>query len=205
MEFGDILKQIRLQRGLTQEDLAALLHTSKQVISRYENKRRIPKVSVLAEYAHALQVPPSYLAGEATPSPVSFGLEPLLPTRTLPLVGSIACGTPILAEQNIEDYVSVPDGVKADFVLRCKGDSMIDARIHDGDVVYIRIQPDVEHGEIAAVLVDDEGATLKRVMKYGRQIVLMPANPLYEPLIFSGDDVARIRILGKAVAFFSVI
>ena len=90
---------------------------------------------------------------------------PLPPTKKLPLLGTIACGEPILAEENIEEYIDVDEEVKADFVLRCKGQSMIEARIFDGDLVYIHQQADVENGEIAAVLIDNE-ATLKKVYKY---------------------------------------
>ncbi len=204
MEFGDVLKQIRTQRGLSQDELAGLLNTSKQVISRYENKQRIPKISVLARYAEALNVSQSYLSGEDIVEPPA-GLEPMPPLQRLPVIGSIACGVPILAEQNIEEYLSLPvDGLKADFILRCKGDSMIDARITDGDLAFIRIQPEVDHGEIAAVQIDDETATLKRFFKYPNQIVLMPANAAYEPMIFTGEEMARVRVVGKAVGFLSL-
>ena len=133
------------------------------------------------------------------------GLEPMPPRQRLPVIGSIACGIPILAEQNIEEYLSLPvDGLNADFILRCKGDSMIDARIADGDLAFIRIQPEVNHGEIAAIQIDDETATLKRFLKYPNQIVLMPANAAYEPMIFTGEEMARVHVVGKAVGFLSL-
>ena len=131
-------------------------------------------------------------------------LLPLPKFKKIPLLGSIACGEPILAEENIDEHIKCPDDVQADFCLRCKGDSMIGARIHDGDIVYIRIQPDVENGEIAAVLIDDE-ATLKRVYKKAESIILQPENPAYEPLIFVREEINQIRILGKAICFFSKV
>ena len=128
-----------------------------------------------------------------------------LPEFTLvPLLGPIACGEPILAEENIEDYVRANTDLHASFALRCKGDSMINARIFDGDIVYIRQQEDVENGEIAAVLIGDE-ATLKRVYKYQNRLELRPENPTYAPLNFEGEELRNVRIIGKAVAFLSTI
>ena len=123
---------------------------------------------------------------------------------TLPILGEIACGAPIFAEENIEGYASPCYGVKADFCLFARGDSMIGARIYDGDLVFIRKQSRVENGEIAAVLVEDE-ATLKRVYLYPEEnkVVLAPENPKHKPFVFVGEEINRIQILGKAVAFQS--
>lgn len=129
---------------------------------------------------------------------------PLPKTRLVPMLGAIACGEPILAEQNIEAYVSVNKDIPADFALKCKGDSMINARIFDGDIVYIRRQADVDDGEIAAVLIDTE-ATLKRVRRYPGKLVLSPCNPMYDDLIYTAEQLDSVRILGKAVAFTSTI
>lgn len=127
---------------------------------------------------------------------------PLPKTKKVPLVGTIACGEPITAVENIEDYISMPENVHADFCLRCKGDSMINARIFDGDIVYIRQQPDVENGEIAAVLIENE-ATLKRVFKHKDSLELRAENPTFSPMYYEGAELEGIRILGKAVAFLS--
>lgn len=129
---------------------------------------------------------------------------PLPQTRKIPLLGTIACGEPILATENIECNIDIPDYIHADFALRCKGDSMVNARIMDGDIVYIRQQPDVENGEIAAVLIGDE-ATLKRVYKAENQVTLMPANDNYPPLVYTGAQLDEVRIIGKAIAFTSAI
>lgn len=129
---------------------------------------------------------------------------PLPKTKSIPLVGSIACGTPILAVENIEDYVKVDEKIPADFALRCKGDSMINSRIYDGDIVYIRQQPDVDDGEIAAVLIGEE-ATLKKVYKYPNKVVLRASNPIYDDMVYTDEELEDIVILGKAVAFFSLV
>ena len=121
-----------------------------------------------------------------------------------PRLGVIACGEPILAAENIDDYDLVPENINCDFTLLCKGDSMINARINDGDIVYIREQPQVENGEIAAVLIDNE-ATLKRVYIYKDKVVLQPENTKYSPMVYSKEEMNEIRILGKAVGFTSLI
>ena len=127
-----------------------------------------------------------------------------LDRKRVPIVGSIACGKPIYAEEQYGEYVLCD--VDADFALYCKGDSMVGARIHDGDLVFIRKQANVENGEIAAVVIDDD-ATLKRVYFYPAQqkLVLSPENPSYEPLVFIGEELDTIHVLGKAVAFQSLL
>ena len=129
---------------------------------------------------------------------------PLPRTVKKPRLGAIACGKPILAVENISEYDDVPITIHCDFTLLCKGDSMIDARIWDGDVVYIRQQPEVENGEIAAVRIGEE-ATLKKVYYNGRRIILRACNPLYADMEYEGEDLNDVEILGKAVAFTSTI
>lgn len=129
---------------------------------------------------------------------------PVPRTVKKPRLGAIACGKPILAVENISEYDEVPADIHCDFTLLCKGDSMIDARILDGDVVYIRQQPVVENGEIAAVRIGDE-ATLKKVYYNGRRIILRACNPLYADMEYEGEELNDVEILGKAVAFSSMI
>ncbi|MBR5484997.1 MAG: helix-turn-helix domain-containing protein [Oscillospiraceae bacterium] len=196
--FKAELRKLRVQKNLTQEELAQKMELSKSAISMYENGNRVPTLALLKKFAEFFEVDLDSLAG----TPAAKNIIPLPKTKKIPLLGSIACGTPILAQENIDDMISMPDGLNADFALYCKGDSMTGARIYDGDIVYIRQQPDVENGEIAAVLIDDE-ATLKRVYKYPSKIVLNAENPSFEPLVFTGSELEQLRILGKAVAFLS--
>ena len=134
--------------------------------------------------------------------------ENLLPIkkRNLPLVGTIACGEPIYASEEYGSFVTINSDVDASFCLRAKGDSMVGARIYDGDLVFIRAQDSVDNGEIAAIIINDE-ATLKRVYYYPDEskIVLSPENPRYAPLVYMNEELDSIKILGKAVAFQSVI
>ena len=129
-------------------------------------------------------------------------LIPLPETKKIPLLGSIACGQPILAEENITDLIDVPRGINASFALTAHGDSMTGARIMDGDIVYIHEQPDVENGQIAAVLIGDE-ATLKKVYKYPNMLILRPENPAYEEMVFQDSELDKVKIIGLAVSFHS--
>lgn len=131
---------------------------------------------------------------------------PMPKMKKIPLIGTIACGEPILAQENIEDYVNMPANLDCTFALRCKGDSMINARILDGDIAFIREQPEVENGEIAAVMIDNE-ATLKRVYYYPEKsmLILKPENTAYQDFIYINEELNNIKILGKAIAFLSYV
>ena len=125
-------------------------------------------------------------------------------TKKVPLLGTIAAGVPIYADENFDGYRECTEDVDADFCLKIQGDSMIGARINDGDIVFIRKQPDVDNGEIAAVLIEDE-ATLKRVYKEKDSLILQAENPRYAPIVYTAESYVECRILGKAVAFQSDI
>ena len=202
----DRIKSRRTELGLTVEELAHKMgYKDKSSISKIENgKADIPQ-SKIAAFADALETTPAYLMGwEEQPQPkkptIPPGFEPMPKMKKVPLIGSIACGEPILAEQNIEGVVDVPEDIRCDFSLTCHGDSMVDAGIHDRDVVYIRIQPEVENGEIAAVRIGEE-ATLKRVYYTPGTLTLMPANPAYAPMVYTGLQLEDVHIEGKAVGW----
>lgn len=203
----DIYQRIRNRReelGMSQDDLAQKMgYKSRSSINKIEMGLNDISQSKVVAFAEALDTTPAYLMGwEVTskPTEVPPGFMPLPETCKVPLVGRIACGQPITAEENIEDYLDVPVGHHVDFALLCEGDSMVDAGIDDGDVVYIRKQPDVENGQIAAVRIDNE-ATLKRVYKYVDRIVLQPENRAYPPLTYVGAEMNQVTIEGKAVGW----
>ena len=206
MTVGDRIRQVRQEQDVTQQELADYIGVSKQAVYKYENNivTNIPTDKVDA-IAKRLKVSPAYLMGweeqpEPKKPPIPPGFEPMPKMKKIPLIGSIACGEPITAEQNIEKMVDVPENIRCDFSLTCHGDSMVDAGIHDKDVVYIRIQPEVENGEIAAVRIDGE-ATLKRVYYNPGTLTLMPANPAYAPMIYTGSQLEEVHIEGKAVGW----
>lgn len=217
-KFSERFKLLRKERGLSQAALATELGFTKSSVNMYERGDREPGLESLETIADFFNVDMDYLLGKSDVqnrflyTPASDAESVALPdniiprpaTYTVPLLGTIACGEPILAAENIEDNVEVPEHIHADFALRCKGDSMINARIHDGDIVYIRQQPAVDNGEIAAVLIGDE-ATLKRVYVYEDHVVLQPENPAYAPLVYFKDAMQAVRILGKAVGFTSLL
>ncbi len=208
MTFKDRLKQKRTSKGMTLEDLGNKIGVSRQTIQRYESGviTNIPsdKIELLAKY---LNTTPSYLMGwENSNSTLIETYENIYPIelKSFPLLGDIACGEPRFASEDRESYVEASTDIQADFCLKAKGDSMINARIQDGDIVFIREQPSVYNGEIAAVVIDDE-ATLKRVFYYPEKdlFILKAENPKYDDLVYSKSELDNIRILGKAIAFQS--
>ena len=212
LEFGKRIKEKRLALKMTQEELAKKTgYTSRSSINKIElGLVDLPQSKILS-IANALETTPAYLMGWELDSTPSLDITTIpgifIPNKKkLPMFGKIACGEPIYADESFEGYIEVEDCVNADFCLRAKGDSMIGARIMDGDIVIVKKQDIVNNGEIAVVLIDDE-ATLKRAYFYPEKnkLVLNPENPKYEPLVYIGEELNSIRILGKAVAFQSVI
>lgn len=197
------IKQLREELGKSKAQVARELQIPYTTFVNYENEAREPNSEVLIMIANYFHVSVDYLIGRTenrhgNSLPVS-NLVPLKHIIKVPIIGRIACGSPILAEQNYEGQTFCPDEVNADFALRCQGDSMIDANIQDGDIVFIKETPEVENGEIAAVVVGEE-ATLKKVYYHGDTVTLIPANSSYEPMVFKKDEINDIRICGKAVA-----
>lgn len=199
------LKELRQAKGVYQKEIAEYLGISRPAYTQYESERRVPDADTLVRIAEYFGVTVDYLLGrKVTESkPDMFKLPTL---REVPLVGTIACGDPITAAENVERYVSVLDSIDVDFALTCKGDSMIGARIHDGDVVFIKQQNQVDNGTIAAVLIGEE-ATLKRVYYYPdkNMVILKAENTSFPDLVYAGTELEQIRILGKAVSFTSLV
>lgn len=219
MTLGDIIAEYRKTHGLSMAKFAERSGISKGYISMLERNKThrgeepSPSVDVYRLVAAAIGVDVDDLVrmvdGKITISDMSAlrtsfsipNIQPIPETYRVPRLGTIACGLPILAEQNIETFDSVPTSIRCDFTLICKGDSMTGAGIEDGDIVYIREQPEVETGEIAAVMVGEEEATLKRFKRVGDTVLLIPENNSYEPLVFADGEMEGVRILGKAVGF----
>lgn len=201
-DFGARVKERREHLGMSQEELASLLgYSDKSSISKIENNQRDITRGKIIEFAEVLKTTPSYLMGwtDEKEDFSRYGLTPAT-LHKIPLLGSVACGKPVFADQDLETYVD-PKDVGADFALRAKGDSMIGDGINDGYIVYIRKQPTVDPGEIAVVLIDDE-ATLKHVYKRDGEIQLVASNLAYAPITIREGDGKEVSILGKAVGIY---
>ena len=194
------IRQRREELGISQEELAARMgYRSKSSITKIEKGINDIPQNKLEDFAAALETSTAWLLGlEGGEAAVPPGFDPLPRMTRVPLVGSIACGTPITAEQNIERYIGVPADWHADFALTCHGDSMAPT-IQDGDIVCIRRQPEVEQGQIAAVRIGEE-ATLKHFHRQGDAVVLLADNAaVCPPMIYAGPQLAELQIEGRAV------
>lgn len=203
MSIGDNIRILRESHGLTQAELGRIAGVSDKAVSTWESGLRAPRMGAIQRISDHFGIPKSRIlddaASDSLPAPPP-GFLPLPATVRLPLVGQIACGTPITAEQNIEDYIDVPEAAHATFVLLCRGDSMA-PHILDGDLVYIRKQPTVETGEVAAVRIGTE-ATLKRVYTAPGQLILQPDNHDFPPQVYTGEQLEDVTIEGKAVGLY---
>ncbi len=220
MTVGERIKEKRLELKISQESLGQALGTTKQAIYKYENNivTNIPldKIEIIAQ---VLGTTPAYLMGWvedpnesgqtrfehslgvfSLASSILAEIRPITKKR-LPMLGNVACGEPIFANEEHESYIEANADLDADFCLTAKGDSMINARIFDGDILFVKAQDTVDDGEIAVVLIDNE-ATVKRVYydKENNVITLVPENPTHKPLRYTGEQLNQIRILGKVLA-----
>ena len=200
MSIASNIKRLRIDAGLSQAELGKIAGVTDKAVSTWEAGTKTPRMGAIEKMAAYFGVAKSAILDDTYQPAIPPGFVPVPEMKKVPLVGRIACGTPILAQENIEDYVDVPKDRHVDFCLTCSGDSMIDAGIDDGDTVYIRKQPDVENGEIAAVRIGDE-ATLKRVYKYPDCIVLEAENRAYAPLRYFKEDMNNVVIEGKAIGW----
>lgn len=204
------MKLTMREKQITQAELSKRTGIRASSISDYLNNRYEPKQDKIYLIAEALQVDPAWLSGResgnAKVSPDISTLKNIVPIekRMIPVIGTIAAGQPILADEHIETYVPCDIDIHADFGLIVHGDSMIDAGIYDGDIVFIKQQPVVENGQIAAVRIDND-ATLKRFYKTPDGCMLMPANSKYAPMYFNAENCDDVHIIGLAVSKYSVI
>lgn len=192
------IKKLRERKGIKQDELARLLNVTQGAVSGWETGRYNIDNEKLKAIANILETTTDELLGISYP-----GILPV-ELKKFPMLGTIAAGEPIIANEEYDIYISADASIKADFCLQVHGDSMINARICNGDIVFIKRQPDVHNGQIAAVLIGNE-VTLKRVYKHPRQIVLQAENPLYPPIVINGSADIEISIIGLAVAFQSIV
>lgn len=206
MSIGRNIRYLRERSQMSQADVAKLLGVTDKAVSTWENDKKIPRMGKIEKICSMFGVRKSELLEDDLTLSIPRNITPLSQMKKIPLVGQIACGKPILAEENVTDYIDLPSHIRADFALTCKGDSMIGAGIQDGDIVYIRKQEIVENGEIAAVIVNEESeATLKRFYRVENMVTLSAENPHFPPFVFQNDEINRLHIVGKAIAYTHVI
>lgn len=202
--FGKRLLTLMEDNNDTTYSLGEYLELSPATISRYTNGQMAPKIPTVQAIADKYGVNPTWLLGTEGASKYA---EKEYPVKKVPILGTIAAGIPLLALEHIDGYEYVPENLSVDFCLRVKGDSMINARILEGDLVYIRKQPEVENGEIAAVLIDNEEATLKRVYRLNGTVILRSENHNYPDRVFTKKEAREmsVSIIGKALVFKSEV
>lgn len=192
-DIGKRIAAVRRDRGYTQEDLAEMARLSRITLARYETGAIEPGAFALSRIADALDVSTDELLCRTEKLPPFISMV----RNAVPVVGEIACGTPITAEENIDGFADLPDGVHADFALRCRGESM-NPTFEDGDLVLIRQQPEVSDGQIAAVGINGE-ATLKHVYKQENGVLCVSDNPKYPPQFFPANSAPIVY--GLAVGY----
>lgn len=197
--FGEKLRLARREQNLTQRELAARINAKHNSISNWENDQNMPDPDTIQHLCWALDVQPNYFFSiESSQYPAN--MIPSLKLKKVPLLGTIVHADTISRPPQPLGEVELPAQIEADFALVCQGESMVNARIFDGDIVFIRRQETVEDGQLAAVVLDGE-ASLKRLRLFPDHIVLESENPMYRPLAFWDEERERVRVLGRAVAF----
>lgn len=194
--FNERLKTLRIQRKMTQSELAKKIYISQPAYSKYEVGTASPNPETLSKIADALDVSVDYLLGSDS--------QPARPGYIrIPVLGRVAAGIPIDAIEEVIDWEDISAEAAGDgeyFGLQIKGHSM-EPKISDGDVVIVRHQPDVDSGDIAVVLVNGDDATVKRIKKSPQGVTLIPSNPAYEPMYYSNEEIESlpVQILGRVV------
>lgn len=203
----DVFVKLLQKNGVKAYAVAKATGIAYTSFADWKSGRSTPKQDKLQKIADYFGVSLEYLMTGKSPDDdlARFGIKPIK-TKKVPLLGKIACGSPIYADEQYGEYITVDEGITADFCLEAKGDSMINARIYDGDIVFCVKQETIENGQIAAVIIDDE-ATLKRFYYYPdeKKVVLSPENSKFAPIVYIGEELSHIHIIGRAIAFQSFI
>ena len=204
IDFRSRLTHVMSEKNIKAAELSRRTGISKPRLSQYLNGIYTPKADAICLIANALGVSEGFLLGNS--DNMAANPKTAVKYKRLPVIGEISCGYPVFANQEDDGMVVTDADTDADFCLIAKGDSMKDARIYNGDTVFIKKTDVVNNGEIAAVVINDE-ATLKRVYYYpdAEKLMLIPENSSYQPLVFEGDELEKIHIIGRAVAFKSDI
>ena len=205
MELKEVLTRLKTENGYTTQELAEKSGIPKGTLNKLLNgETKDPRRSTLRMLAEALRCPLEVLTNAMQDDAMAFNREDIVyrPRKRVPILGEIAAGMPMYAEEEYGEYAECDGNMQSDFALRVHGDSMVGARLTDGDIVFIRAQEDVDDGQIAAVAID-QSVTLKRVYHISGGVQLLSENPKYAPMLYTEENSDSIRILGVAVAFQS--
>lgn len=216
-KIAERLKNALEIRDISQSELSRKTGIGKSSISTYLTGEYEPKQKNIYKMALALNVNEAWLMGADVPmerqdtaashiqNPIAANITPLPAMKAWQVLGATACGKPLHREL-LDETILAPADIKADIVFRCVGDSMINARIFDGDAVFIHLQPEVENGQIAVVRVGDE-YTLKRIYVFEDYVELRAENPTVKPIILRAPelDPDNYEVVGLAVAFLSTV
>lgn len=199
--FGDILKKLREQSGVSQKKLAEEIHVSQQTVGSWEVNRTTPNPDLMNRVADYFNVSLDYLLGRETTN--SSKSKPQRVGVKIPVLGYVPAGIPFEAVEDILDYEEISPEMARNgehFALKIKGDSMI-PDIKNGDIVIVRVQPDVESGETAIVKVNGDDATCKRIVKHKTGISIVANNPNYQPVFFTNKEIEElpVTVIGKVV------
>lgn len=200
MNTAEILKSLREQHGLSQQEIADKLGIDRTTYVKYESGSSKP-VRKLSELAALFGVTTDYLLGnDVDPNKLSNYIGPVVENKKIPIIGSVKCGVNGLAFQYLEGYVYIDDSLTGDIAaFVCRGDSMKDLGISEGDIAIVRRQCTIENGELAVVIINGEEGTLKRVRYHDNVMILEAANPAYPPRVFSGKEMNVVKIFGKVI------
>ena len=198
-DFSTVFKNLRKDNNLTQAELAKKLGVAPSTVGMYERGQREPDFETLEKIANCFSVNMNTLLGKENETDIASGSLGI----KIPVLGKVAAGIPITAVENILDYEEISSEMASSgeyVALKIQGSSM-EPRMYDGDVVIVRVQSTVEHGEVAVVMVDGCEATVKKVQFLSNGILLQPFNPSYEPIFYSNEEIEKlpVRIFGKVV------
>ena len=202
--FSKRLRELRDQADLTQKEVADAVHVDKQTISQYELGKRQPDFEKLERLCDFFNVSSDYLLGKSDLTMRYVNTEELKllnskSARKIPIHGKVVAGVPEEALADALGSVEIPKSWKGEFgALKVKGESMAPALI-DGDIVIFRKQDSASSGDLVIAIVDNENATIKKLLRSTSSVTLVPFNPSYDPIVFNKKDAKRIQILGKVV------
>lgn len=202
--FSKNLRRYMDSKGMNTMDLSKTLDVAYSTVADWVKGNSYPRIDKIEMMANYFNIEKSDLIEDKRNLSEIPGVKVIKEIITVPLLGEIACGEPILCQENYDNLFQWDAELgRPNFMLKARGDSMIDAGINDGDLVFFRETPEVENGKIVAVIIDNE-ATLKRFYKHDNQIILQPENKAYSPIIIGEEDGLNVRILGEMIGMYTL-